>query len=205
MGNHWELFQDPQDPSKGVFTNCPIGQQCADINRVKLEAYGLTRYYNLVSPSSGDAQQAALSRPQLDRQPVFGFYWAPTILMGAYDWHVLEEPPYNVECCEKVTAASEDKSLRPIDQACAYESFPIDKLAHKDLLSEAPDVVDMLRKMVVGLQPINDTLAWADKNKVEDWEEIARYYMQTYEDRWTIWVTPEAYEKIKQTLEETSG
>ncbi|MEE9199444.1 MAG: glycine betaine ABC transporter substrate-binding protein [Dehalococcoidia bacterium] len=205
MDNHWELFQDPQDPSKGVFYNCTIGTQCAEINRVKLEAYGLTRYYNLVSPGSEDAREAALARPQERHQPVFGYYWAPTALMGAFDWHILEEPPYTDECWEKVTAASNDKSLRPIDQACAYENRPIDKLAHKGLLKKAPDVVEMLRNMMVGQEPISRTLAWANENGVEDWEKMAIYYMQTYQDRWETWVAPEPYEKIKKALEEASG
>jgi len=204
MKDHWELFKDPQDPSKGVFYNCLIGWQCAEINQVKLEAYGLTRYYNIVSPGSPAALEAALTRPQMNRQPVFGYYWAPTALMGAYDWYILEEPPYSGQCWEKVTAAREDKSLRPIDQACAYEAPPIDKIAYAGLVKKAPDVVEMLRKMVVGLEPLNETLAWARDNDVQDWEEAAIYYLQNYEDRWKTWVTTEAYERINEALEEAS-
>ena len=204
MEDHWELFQDPQDPSKGVFYNCTIGTQCAEINEVKLEAYGLTRYYNLVSPGSYDALDAALARGQERSQPVFGYYWAPTALIGSYDWYILEEPPYDAACWETITSASADTSQRPIDQACAYETLPIEKLAHSGLLGKAPDVVEMLRKMNVGLEPINETLAWASESGVEDWEEAASYYLHTYEDRWEAWVTPKAYEEIKEALEEPS-
>ena len=42
LKEHWELFQDPEDPSKGLFINCPIGWNCQQINTVKLEGYGLT-------------------------------------------------------------------------------------------------------------------------------------------------------------------
>ena len=204
MEDNWELFQDPQDPSKGVFFNCTIGTQCAEINEVKLEAYGLTRYYNLVSPGSQDALEAALARGQETRQATFGYHWAPTALIGAYDWYILEEPPYDAACWEKVTAASADTSLRPIDQACAYETLPIEKLAHSGLRQKAPDVVEMLESMNVGLDPINETLGWASESDVEDWEGAATYYLQTYEDRWKTWVTPAAYEKVKEALEEPS-
>ena len=139
-----------------------------------------------------------------NRQPVFGYYWAPTALMGAYDWYVLEEPPYTTECWEQITAARDDESLRPIDQACAYESVPIDKIAHSGLLTKAPDVVEMLRKMMVGLEPLNETLAWAEENGVQDWEKAAIYYLQNYEDRWETWVMPEVYERIEKALEEAS-
>jgi len=170
---------------------------------VKMEAYGLTGYYNLVSPASADALEAALERAQQGHQLVFGYYWAPTTLMASYQWHILEEPPYNAACWDNIAAAREDTSLRPIDQACAYETIPIDKLAHEGLLGKAPDVEEMLREMNVGLDPLNDTLAWASENEVEDWEEAGIYYLQNYEDRWRTWVTPEAYDKIKKALEET--
>jgi len=202
MKDHLVEFQDPDDPSKGIFYNCIIGTQCAGINEVKLEAYGLTRHYNLVSPGSEKALAAALSRPQVSHQPVFGFHYSPTALIGAYDWHILEEPAYTKECWEKVTAASQDKSLRPIDEACAYPSSPIDKLAHSGLENKARDVVEMLWKMEVGLEPLKRTLAWTEENGVEDWNEAAVYYLKTYENRWRTWVTPEAYKKIEEALKQ---
>jgi glycine betaine/proline transport system substrate-binding protein len=184
MKDHWELFQDPDDPSKGIFHNCLLQWECSEVNKVKLEA--------------------ALARPQDRNQPVFGYYWAPNALMGLYEWHILEEPAYTEECWREVAAASEDESLRPIDQACAFFTIQIDKLVHKGLLKKAPDVEEMLRKMVVGLEPLNDTLAWASENDVQDWEGAAIYYLRTYEDRWRKWVTQEAFEKIKEALEEAS-
>lgn len=204
MNDHWELFKDPQDPSKGVFYNCISGWACRDVNVVKLEAYGLTRHYNSVTPSSQAALEAALARAQMNRQPVFGYYWAPSALMGAYDWHILGEPPYTIQCWEKVTAASTDESLRPLDQACAYETLSIDKIAHIGLLKKVPDVVEMLKKMNVGLEPLNEALAWAKENDVQDSEKAAIYYLQNYEDRWKRWVTPEAHENIKEALEEAT-
>ena len=201
MADNWSLFQDPQDPTKGVFYNCPIGTQCIDINTVKLEAYGLARYYNSVQPASLTSLAAILSRAQERRQPVFGYHWEPTAVMGAHDWYVLEEPSYTDECWGGVMAATLDRSLRPIDRACAYESPPIEKLAHKGLLRKAPDVVEMLRKMVVGKDLLSITLAWGEQNEVEDPEQLAIHYLQTYEDRWRAWVTPDAYELVNQALQ----
>lgn len=205
MADHWELFRDPDNPSKGVFYNCIIGWRCGEINRVKLEAYGLTRFYNLVSPSSEDALEAALSRPQEDGRPVFGYGWAPTSLVGAYDWHILEEPPYNDACWEIVTEAAGEGAQRPIERACAYPDVPVDKIAHAGLLSKAPDVVKMLEKMVVGLDSLNQTLAWAEENNAGDWRIAAIRYLDTQEARWISWVTPEALEKIRRALADASG
>ena len=207
LQEHWELFKDPEDPSKGALYNCTIGSQCTGINRVKLEAYGLARYFNAVSPASFAALAATLARAQDERRPILGYYWAPTALMGAYDWYVLEEPAYSDECWRRVIAAATGESASP-EQACAYETLPIDALAHSGLEQKAPDVVEMVRKMNVGLEPLNQTLAWAVENGVADsggWERAAVHYLRTFEDLWRSWVTPEAYDRIKAALEEAAS
>ena len=200
MKDHWKLVEDPEDPNKGAFLNCIIGWQCEAINEVKLEAYGLLDYYNIISPGSAGALEAALAAPQMKHEPVFGYYWAPTALMGAYDWHILEEPEYNGELWDKIIAAKDDPSLRPLSEACAYEVLPVDKGINPSFRDKAPDVATMMEKMMVGLEPINVTAAWAKENEVQEWEEAAIYYLKNYEERWKTWVTDDAYKKIKDAL-----
>jgi glycine betaine/proline transport system substrate-binding protein len=199
-----KLVQDPEDSSKGLFINCMTGWQCAEINNVKFGAYGLDEYYNIMTPGSFGAELAAMGGPQKKNEPVFGYFWAPTPLMGMYDWHILEEPAYNDECWKKVAAAQEDHSLRPIDEACAYETLPINKLVNGELRDNAPDIIPVLEKMVVGLDPLNVVAAWAEENEIQDWNEAGIYYLQNYEERWKSWVSDDAYKKIKKALEEAS-
>jgi len=202
MKDHWELVKDPEDPTKGAFFNCIIGWQCAAINEVKLEAYGLTEYYNIMSPGSAGALEAALAGPQKTGKPVFGYYWAPTALMGMYDWYILEEPEYDADVWDKIIAAKDNPSLRPLSEACAYETLPPLIGVHKSLRDIAPDVVTMLEKMMVGLEAINKTAAWAKENDIQEWDKAGIYFMKNYEDRWKTWVTDDAYSKIKDALAE---
>jgi len=202
MKEHWELFKDPEDPTKGAFLNSMIGWQCTAINVVKMEAYGLTEYYNIVDTGSAGALEAALAGAQMKGDPVFGYYWAPTAIMGAYDWYVLEEPEYDKEIWDKVIAAKDDPSLRPVAEACAYETLPINIGIWSGLREKAPVIVEVLEKMNVGLQPINVTAAWAKENEVQDWSLAAHYYLKNYEERWKTWVTDDAYQKIKAALAE---
>lgn len=153
MEGHWELFKDPTDPTRGLFYNCPKGSMCAEVNPVKLESYGLHRAFNIVDAVSYGALDDTLISAQLKKDPVFGYYWSPTPLMRQHDWYVLEEPPYSKGCWSTVTAAAEDPSQRPLDQACEYPDPGIQILANSGLEGRAPDVVAMLRQMNVGLEP----------------------------------------------------
>ncbi len=203
MKEHWELFKDPEVPTKGTFVNSIIGWMCTRVNVVKLEAYGLTDYYTIVESGSSGALDAALVGPMKKHKPVFGYYWAPTALMGMYDWYILEEPEYDAEVWEKVIAAAEDPSLQPISEACAYQSLPLPITIWHGLRDMAPDVVAMLEKMVVGLETLNKTAAWAVETEIAgDWEKAAIYYLKTYDERWKTWVTDDAYKKIKDALAE---
>ena len=201
MKDQWQLFQDPQDPSKGVFYNCIFGWECAKINQVKLSVYGLDEVYNVVSPASATALTAALEEAQKANRPVFGYYWQPSPLAAAYPWYVLEEPVHTTECWNQVIAATDNAGAASSDTACAYENLPIDKLAHAGLQEIAPDLVEMLTAMFVGLEPLNRTMAWSKENDIDDRKRAAVFFLQNYEDLWRSWVTPEAHRKIKSALE----
>jgi glycine betaine/proline transport system substrate-binding protein len=200
MKDNWELFKGAEDPSKGVFVNSIIGWQSTRINEVKLKAYGLTDYYNIIEPGSSGALDAALSGPQKKNQPVFGYYWAPTAIMGMYDWYILEEPAYDAAVWAEIMKAVEDSTLTPV-LACAYENIPVTKGIWSGLRQMAPDVVDLLSKMDVGLNQLNETAAWGVQNEIAgDYEKDAVHYLNMYEYKWSTWVTNDAYAKIKLAL-----
>ena len=198
------LFPDPEDSSKGVFVNCPIVWQCSKINRAKLQAYGLSDLYNIQSGDTGAALDAALDGAQLRNEPVFGYYWAPTAIMGKYEWSVIEEPPYTEACWREVIKGRDDASYTPTE-ACAYEDRPVGKGINSGLREKAPDIVEMLEKMDMGVAAINKTAAWASDNDIQgDWEKAAIYFLENYEDRWTSWMPQENADKVKEALAETS-
>jgi glycine betaine/proline transport system substrate-binding protein len=202
MKNYSALVQDPNDPSKGIFINTPNDWITNSINIVKLEAYGLTRYYNIVTPPSDKALEAAYISAQGNHQPVFGYYWSPAALIGSDYWYILKEPPYTDACWNELNAAVSNSSLRPLANACAYPDIPVTKGVSHQMLTKAPDVVEMLRKMDVELDPINGELTWARENNVTDWNVVAVHYLRNNEATWKTWVTPEAYAGIKKALDE---
>ncbi|MDP6823669.1 MAG: glycine betaine ABC transporter substrate-binding protein [Dehalococcoidia bacterium] len=195
---------DPEDPAKGAFNNCIGGWQCAAINRAKFQAYGLDEFYNIITPGNTGAMDAGLSGPQIANQHTFGYYWAPTSLFGLYDWTVIEEPVYTDTCWHEVIIGRDDASYTP-EEACAYETFPIDKGINTGLNEKAPDVVAMLEKMNVGVGPTSKTAAWALTNEVDvsvDKVATAQYYLENFKDIWTQWMDDDAVQDVKDALAE---
>ncbi|MDP6126814.1 MAG: glycine betaine ABC transporter substrate-binding protein [Dehalococcoidales bacterium] len=201
MKDNWELFKDPEDTSKGLFVNCPIGWQCQMVNTVKMEAYGLTEFYNIIEPTAG-ALEASLAGAQIKHNPVFGYYWAPTALMGMYDWYILEEPAFDKDKFENILAAIEDESLRPLDEAVAYEAVSPLNSIWGGLRDKAPEVVPVIDKMNIGLEQVNKAAAWVKTNEVQDWEKAAVWYLREYDSRWKGWVSGDAYTKIKKYVDD---
>ncbi|MDD4876458.1 MAG: glycine betaine ABC transporter substrate-binding protein [Dehalococcoidales bacterium] len=202
LKDNWELFEDPEDPNKGVFINSITGWTCTLINDVKIKAYGIDEYFNIMEPGTMGGLDAALLGPMIKHEPVVGYYWAPTALMGMYDWFVLEEPEYDADVWAKIMSTIEDmETIDEVTEACAYETLPIEKGAWSGLRDIAPDVVEMMEKMNVGLQPLNVTAAWYNENEMQDYETAAVYYLENYEDRWETWLTDDAYDKVKEALD----
>lgn len=202
MKDHWELFPDPEDSTKGMFINCKTGWNCERINRFKFEAYGLDEYYNIISPGTAGAETAAMAGPQLKGEPVFGYYWAPTDLMGMYDWYILEEPEYDADVWAGISAKMTDDTLPPLTEACAYESVPLTILVHESVIDLAPDVVDMLENFNVTLERCNKALAYQLENEIDEWETVAVWWMREYDSHWKNWVTSDAYDKIQEFLDD---
>lgn len=205
MKKHWRDFANPEDPSKGLFFNCIFGWTCRDINRIKLIAYGLDRYYNTVSPISPEALKSIYESAQKRRVPVFGYYWEPNSLMTEYDWFILEEPPYSEPVWHNIIESAENPeaaSSGSIGEACAFNTSRVHKVAHPNLAKKAPEVAAMLKKMEIDIGLFNEILF--SRNKIfqgpDFFETLAESFLQTHPDQWQPWVTPEAEKKILQAL-----
>jgi ABC-type proline/glycine betaine transport system substrate-binding protein len=198
MKHHWQDFVDPSDPSKGVFFNCIIGWSCRDINRVKLKAYGLDRYYNTISPLSPESLDAIYENSQQKDIPVFGYYWEPNLIMTGEKWRVLQEPEYSEKVWQKVITAASQAEGASLAESCAYPRTGVYKIANVDLKSKAPDVFAMLQKMHIDIEVFSDLLfkEWDDDNGGKNYQWLANKFLNTYPEQWEKWVTDEAKDNI---------
>lgn len=199
LRKHWELLADPRDASKGVIVSCVTGSRCADLNRVRLEAYHLDRHFNLLTPRSYESLEATLERALQTRLPIAAYYWSPTPLVADRDWVVLREPAHSASC----QRALEDAVVggAPPNEGCGYPRAPVDALARAGLDQSAPEAVALVRRMNLGVAPLTETLLWADAAGIrDDWERVAIRYLTTNEERWREWVTPEVFDRVLAAL-----
>ncbi len=187
MPKYWELFKDPEDPTKGRFYSCIPGWECQKWNEMRMEGYGLSEYYNVFLPGSDAALAGSMVAAYEKGEPWFGYYWEPTWLLGKLDMTKVEEPPFDEEIWETT-------------KACAWPSDPTEIVVHVSLLDRAPEVVEFLKKYETTTAMNNEFLAYMQKTEASTME-AAIWFLKGYESVWTQWVPSSVAKKVKATLE----
>jgi len=182
------LFADPEDPGKGSIVTCVAGWECENINAQKLVAYGLDDDYNILVPGSQDALFASLEGAYEKGDPWLGYMWGPTVISGALDLTLLEEPPY-------------DEVVWADNKGCAYPSVQLLVGASVDFENTAPDVAEMLEKWVMNTETLGEALAYMDATGGEPYD-AAVWFLKNRESTWTEFVPSDVADKIKDAVAE---
>lgn len=186
LPKYWELFKDPEDPSKGRFHNSIPGWKCTEHNSIKVETYGLDEYYNDFICGSDAALSGSMVAAYEKGEPWVGYYWAPTWLLGKYDMTLLEEPPFDQEVWDR-------------DRGCAYMSVRCTVIVNPSMLEKAPEAVDFLSNYSIHTSDINKILTYM-QDSGDDASGAAIYFLKEYESLWTKWVPTDVVSKVKEAL-----
>lgn len=185
-----DLFQDPEDPSKGRFYDCIAGWECEQVNAAKFAAYGLDEHYNRFLPGSATALASSLVAAYEKGEPWFGYYWGPTWIFGLLDLTKIEEPPYSDECWEHILEGKE---------ACAYPDVQVRIGVNAEFAEKAPDVVEFLENYETTFDQTSAALLYMHDNEAEP-EEAAIWFLKEYEEQWTQWVPEDVAAKVRDAL-----
>jgi len=186
LPRYWKLFKDAEDPAKGRFYSCIPGWECQKINEKKFKAYGLDKYYNIFLPGSDAALNGSMAAAYKRGEPWFGYYWAPTWVLGKFDMTPIEEPPYSKEAWNK-------------DYGCAYPPVRVNIFVNADLAKKAPEVVAFLKKYETTQGMANKFLAYMQDKKAST-EDAAIWFLKNYEGLWTTWVPADVVKKVKAAM-----
>lgn len=187
------LFTDPEEPSKGRFYNCPAGWQCEVVNSKKLIAYGLEESYTNFRPGTGAALQAAVESAYLRKKPILFYYWAPTALMGKYEFVQLQEPTFNRELWDQMMEAEVPNA------ATAYPVSMVIIGANKAFSESAPNLTAFLKAYSTTSALTSKALADMEANGGSA-DTAAQTFLKGNEDVWTKWVPASVAEKVKAAL-----
>lgn len=187
LANYPELFQDPEDKNKGRIVGAPSSWAVSEHLAEKIETYGLDETYNYLAPGSDSAIVADLAGAYTKGEAWVGYYWSPTWVTAKYDLTLLADNPYD----EAIWDENKGTEFAPSDVAVAV---------HKDLPTQAEDVVEFLKKYETSNELTEAALNYMEETDA-DADETAKWWMKEYEDVWTSWVSDEVAEKVKAVLQ----
>jgi len=186
LPKYWEIFKDPEEPTKGRYYGCLPGWMCHETDIMQFEAWGLNEYYNLFIPGSDAALAASIVAAFAKHEPWLGFYWSPTWLLAEYDMTWIEMPSF-------------DQEVWDTTRACAYPVTNSNVIVNVGLLDSAPEVVEFLRNYETGIDLMNDWMKYIKDNEATT-DETAIWFLKEYESVWTKWVPSDVAEKVKAAL-----
>jgi glycine betaine/proline transport system substrate-binding protein len=169
------------------FNNCPVGWGCRVVSDNLVKALALeSKGFEIFDHGSGETLATSMASAVLDKEPWFGYYWAPTVLLGKYDMTKIDLGPVDLE----VHARNRD----PDTNNPGVSDFPPDPVVTAvttTLETREPEIVDLMSKISFPVDLMSATLAWKD-DKNASIEEASVYFLRNHTDIWSEWLNDEA-------------
>ena len=189
-----KAFEDPEDASKGRFYNCPSGWACKIINNNLFRAYGMNNNFTNFDPGSGEGLAAAIAKAYERKEPWFGYYWAPTSVLGKYPMVQIGLGEFNAEGHACNTKENCDKP-----HAGRYPPSAVLAATTKKFADSHKAEFAFLQKISIPNDVMNAVLAWGEDNQAEG-NEMAGYFMKTHGELWSAWLPEAVANKVKAAL-----
>jgi glycine betaine/proline transport system substrate-binding protein len=191
------LFKDAEYAGRSAFYGCPAGWNCQISSANLFKALKLKQAgFELVDPGSGPGLAGAIAKAYERKQPWFGYYWAPTPILGKYkmvkvDFGTGIDEKHYLACISKADC----KDPRPT----MYPSSQVQTVTTEAVASKAPDAFRYLGKRSFTNGKMNTLLAWMDKNQA-DGDVGMVHFLKNNEAIWMSWVSKAVASKVKKAL-----
>lgn len=191
----WEGIMANPAAVGGKFHDCPSGWACDIINNNNLialnaEAGGLERFQH----GSGETLQTSIAAAYAEKAPWFGYYWAPTAVLGKYPMVQVQVGDYNAEAhtcngdvdCENPTFS-------------AYPAAKVVTAVSAAFMEREPEVAELLKNVSFTNAQMGEVLAWRLDNNAS-YDEAAVYFLTNNADVWGSWLNDDAKAKLAALL-----
>ncbi|MCG8429147.1 MAG: ABC transporter substrate-binding protein [Chromatiales bacterium] len=192
-----KMFKHPEDPNKAAFWGCPAGWNCQISNTNLFKALELEKSgFELIDPGSGAALSGSIAKAYEREKPWFGYYWAPTAVLGKYqmvkvDFGSGTDPEHHISCITQVECENPKVTM--------YPPSPVHTITTIEFADRAPEAFNYLSKRAFKNDQMNILLAWMEENQA-DGEIAMEHFLKNYPDDWAAWVSSDVAEKIKSAL-----
>ncbi|WP_201594710.1 glycine betaine ABC transporter substrate-binding protein [Psychrobacter vallis] len=188
------LFNDPEDPSKSRFMNCPSGWTCEIFNTRLLKNTGLDSVFNNAQPGTGAALDAEIASAFEQHKPLLFYYWQPTGLMAKYDFAPLVFPAHDDACWQDL--------LRADGTADCVSGFPVSPLGiavSTPFIDTNPELVEVFKKVQFTSDELNGAILEMSENK-RSGDAQALVFLRENPSVWQKWVSEEAATNLTTKL-----
>jgi len=174
----------------GRFNNCPVGWGCRIANDNLINALGMRDKMEIFDHGSGETLATSIAAAYSDNEPWFGYYWAPTAVLGKYPMTKIEIGPI-----DPAIHAANQEADNPNPGISDFPPAPVITVATTALADREPAVAELMSNLVFDVDMMNSVLAWADDNGAST-EEAAVYFITNNSDIWSAWINDEARAKL---------
>ena len=179
----------------GRFHDCPSGWGCDITNHNNFKAAGLADAgVERFQHGSGETLATAIAAAYTAKEPWFGYYWAPTSVLGKYPMVQVEMPAYDAD---KHTCNGLEDCATPA--LSAYPTSNVVTAATQAFVDREPEAAALMGKVSFTNAQMGEVLAWQETNEAS-YEEAAVYFLTTYKDVWGDWLNDAAREKLAALL-----
>lgn len=192
-----DLFPSPDDKNKGAVHNCPSGWNCQITTGNAFKAWGAKeKGFMLVETGSAAGLDGSIAKANERNEGWLGYYWSPTAILGKYEMVKLDAGvPHDAEAWIKCNTKADCANPQKNDWAKADVMTVVTDRFKK----AGGDAFNYLSTRNWGNDTVNELLAWMQDNQATG-EDGAHYFLKTYPQIWTEWVTPEVAERVKSAL-----
>ncbi len=178
----------------GRFNNCPDGWGCRIVNDNLINATSLRDSMEVFDHGSGETLGASIASAYEDEAPWFGYYWAPTAVLGKYPMAQVKIGDINEEAHLANGNADIDNPV-----VSDFPPAPVLTVATAELAEREPAVAELMGKVSFDIDILNGVLAWQDAEGASA-EEAAVYFISNNSDVWSEWLDDSAREKLAQLI-----
>jgi glycine betaine/proline transport system substrate-binding protein len=179
----------------GKFHNCPDGWACRKVNDSVIKALKLGDKMEIFNHGSGETLAAAIASAYADKKPWFGYYWAPTAVLGKYPMVKVSvgEHKADVHSCN----AKGKECANP--GVSAYPNARVITTMTADMATKNPEVFALMKNLSFTNAQMGEVLAWKQDNKAST-EEAAVHFLTKYKSVWSGWLNDDAKKKLSAII-----